>query len=722
MKNKFFSSIYIVFLAAFLMLAVSCGGGGGGGGVSLYNGSQFHNGGGAGGWGKGNQTGTGFGDSGFSSSSSSDGLLFETIPSFFYPINHIDISLVINGTPAEFPGLDTSAKKDILGLSNGDEVSGTLVITLEDGSTRNATLSPTTIGIDTKLSFAVTYNYILIDGAGTQGDVNGTYTSSSGIDVSGITWTIGGGGGGAMAPTSIGDWQSDSGAVFPAGGIISGLTGDVTLTARYSLSVIPQGDSTIYRYGNNSLANSTSFTISGGSGTCWADVSSQAVLTSVTGTNLEVSVNSTYGSTIGQTVSGTATATGAEITVTVHDDAGAAKEVKVHLVDCVSNNNGLRLNSANSTTASVTSINSIPTNGVVNGIQLDDYIANDAFTGNTTLTSLTLPNNITTINAGTFRTSNPTTSTGAFSGSSIQTLNAPGLTIIGEAAFANSQITTINLSNVTSIRTGAFANCTNLASADLSHITSGGFNQYAFYGCSNLTSVTWSSAGSTYVPANIPAHAFELSGVTNSVIANLPVSPTGYVYEIGNSAFSQCSGLTNIIIPDGISQIDDYAFLRCDNLAEITLPNNSCTIDTYCFANCSSLNKITAKYSSFEPSDTLGANFSTTNFEQNTSLHGLDLRACSTVRLPSKIFASTVGMIRIELSTNLTSLNLSDSPSAPSFGQNPIFQYSGTFAQWQNVTTSFPSNSRWGGRDIVVNCQDGAYKWDGSTDSWEVIP
>ncbi len=797
LKSRFFLSVAIIFLAIFSMLASSCGGGGGGGGSVSFQGSgaKYHNGGGNSGWGSGNQTGGGFGGSGFSSSSSSDGLLFETVPSFFYPIDHIDVSLDINGSPAEFPGLTTSATKDVLGLSNGDKVSGTLVITLTDGTTRNATLSPTTIGIDTKLSFAVTYNYILVDSAGNETEQTGTYTSSGGIDVSSITWTrtsganvdtvecwqaatgasyaasgiisgisgdviltalypelytytlVDGSGNasnitgtytfangidvsaaaswtsdGTSSGSAISGWKSDTGTVYTpnASGKITGITGDITLTARYPLNVFTVNPTTLYRYGSSSLTSSTSYGVSGGTAPYSAVASSDAVTTTVTGTSVDISINPNYGSTLGENVADTATAIGALITITISDTAGSETDVTVRLVDCVYNNNGLRLNTANTTAANLTSITNIPTNGIVNGVQLDDYIANDAFTGNTTLTTLTLPSNITTISAGTFSITDPANSTGAFSGSSITTLTAPGLTSIREAAFANSQITTITTGNVTTIGSGAFANCANLASADLSHISSGNFSQYAFYGCSALTSVTWSSGGYTYGQANIPAHAFENSGVTDSVISSLPVAPTGYVFSISNYAFADCTGLTNITIPDGINNIGDFAFNGCTGLTQLTLPNSNCTIGTYCFAGCSSLTTITAQYNTFEPSGATGGNFYISNFIGLTSLHELDLRACSTVSLPSKIFESTVGNIIIEVSTSLTSFTLTN--SGGSFGDNPIFQFSGTFTQWQNVSTHLPAN--WGGRDIVVYCQaDGvAYRWEDDTSTWSNTP
>ncbi|MBQ4496173.1 MAG: DUF1566 domain-containing protein [Spirochaetaceae bacterium] len=266
MKNKLFLFVYLFML----VVITSCGGGGGGGGVVAFqNNSQMHNGADAGGWGSGNQTGGGFG--GNSSLGGSSELLFESIPSFFSPIDHIDISLVINGSPAEFTGLDTSAKKDVLGLNNGDKVSGTAVIPLADGSTRTDTVQETTIGIDNKLSFAVTYRYILRDSSNSNPSDAGTYTSSGGINVSGINWIEGGG---SSGNTVIG-WKTEAGATYAAGGIIYGLTGDVKLTSVYGSSGAPVltatvATSTLYAEQSNPLGvdgGQTTITITGATGT-----------------------------------------------------------------------------------------------------------------------------------------------------------------------------------------------------------------------------------------------------------------------------------------------------------------------------------------------------------------------------------------------------------------------------------------------------------------------
>lgn len=48
-------------------------------------------------------------------------------------------------------------------------------------------------------------------------------------------------------------------------------------------------------------------------------------------------------------------------------------------------------------------------------------------------------------------------------------------------------------------------------------------------------------------------------------INNIPVS------KIGDSAFSYCTSLTKITIPDSITSIGDYAFLGCESLTEINI-------------------------------------------------------------------------------------------------------------------------------------------------------
>ena len=64
------------------------------------------------------------------------------------------------------------------------------------------------------------------------------------------------------------------------------------------------------------------------------------------------------------------------------------------------------------------------------------------------------------------------------------------------------------------------------------------------------------------------------------------------VVGIRGHAFQGCSGLTHIIIPDTVTQIDEYAFDWCSGLQQVTFSNNLKTIGNCAFTNCSALQAI----------------------------------------------------------------------------------------------------------------------------------
>lgn len=65
------------------------------------------------------------------------------------------------------------------------------------------------------------------------------------------------------------------------------------------------------------------------------------------------------------------------------------------------------------------------------------------------------------------------------------------------------------------------------------------------------------------------------------------------VTSIGAHAFSDCTKLTSITIPDSVTSIGDYAFVCCESLTSITIPNNITSISEYTFFGCKYLNEIT---------------------------------------------------------------------------------------------------------------------------------
>src|SRR5574344_2196910 len=79
--------------------------------------------------------------------------------------------------------------------------------------------------------------------------------------------------------------------------------------------------------------------------------------------------------------------------------------------------------------------------------------------------------------------------------------------------------------------------------------------KYAFSNCSSLTSVT----------------------IPNSVTS------------IGYAAFYGCSGLTSITIPNSVTSIGSHALYGCSGLTSVTIPNSVTSIGDFAFDGCSGL-------------------------------------------------------------------------------------------------------------------------------------
>ena len=178
----------------------------------------------------------------------------------------------------------------------------------------------------------------------------------------------------------------------------------------------------------------------------------------------------------------------------------------------------------------------------------DDVIGDYAFSGCSSLTSLTLPSSVTLIGGHAFEKCSGLTS-----------LTLPSsVTSIGEFAFRYcSGLTSLTIpSGVTTIDYYAFADCRGLTSLTLpSSVTSIGGHAFAW--CSGLTSLTLHSS-----VTSIGDYAFAwCSGLTS---LTLPSSVT----SIGGHAFESCSGLTSLTLPSSVTEIDWSAFERCNNLKE----------------------------------------------------------------------------------------------------------------------------------------------------------
>ena len=170
---------------------------------------------------------------------------------------------------------------------------------------------------------------------------------------------------------------------------------------------------------------------------------------------------------------------------------------------------------------------------------------------------------------------------------SLRTVIVTGGTIIGDDAFQNcNELTSITLpDSVTSIGESAFAGCYGLTSITIPEgVTGIGAN--AFSGCSALTDVYYQGDLSGWLgiefrdtvtdwtlvgyKANPMCEAENLY-INGELLQGELVIPEG-TQKIGDYAFYGCSGLTSIVIPDSVTSIGEVAFCGCDGLTSITIP------------------------------------------------------------------------------------------------------------------------------------------------------
>ncbi|MBO4603620.1 MAG: leucine-rich repeat domain-containing protein, partial [Salinivirgaceae bacterium] len=222
-------------------------------------------------------------------------------------------------------------------------------------------------------------------------------------------------------------------------------------------------------------------------------------------------------------------------------------------------------------------------------------------------------------------------------------------TISAYAFYGCSDITSITLPNsTTSISNHSFASCSNLTSITIPEsVTSIGDN--AFCDCKNLASVTIPNS-----VTSIGDDAFKgCSGIisltynTNAIGSAFYDNTSLKIINIGNSvtsigvaAFRDCSGLTSVTIPESVTSIGDRAFYYCRSLTSINIPNSVTSIGDDAFRGCSKLTSITIP-------------------ESVTSLGNAAFRDCSgltSVTIPNSI--TSIGHYAFEGCRNLTSVTI----------------------------------------------------------------
>ena len=191
------------------------------------------------------------------------------------------------------------------------------------------------------------------------------------------------------------------------------------------------------------------------------------------------------------------------------------------------------------------------------------------------------------------------------SGERPTSINIPeGVASIGDFAFIScTSMTEVTIpASVKQIGQNAFAKCTSLCSVAISSGTRS-IGNMAFWGCSNLTDISIPNSV-TSIGTDAFSDCNKLIQVENGVwyvdkwVVDCDTSVTDVSLRdntagFGDSAFSGCSSLTNITIPNVVTAIGNYVFSGCRSLTSITIPSNVTSIGNSAFYNCSNLTNIT---------------------------------------------------------------------------------------------------------------------------------
>jgi len=174
--------------------------------------------------------------------------------------------------------------------------------------------------------------------------------------------------------------------------------------------------------------------------------------------------------------------------------------------------------------------------------------------------------------------------------------------------------------------------------------------------------------GVTYKVTSIGQSAFW--NCTSLTEVTIPDSVT----SIGNGAFEGCTGLTSVTIPDSVTSIGNGTFSGCTSLTSVTIGNNVTSIGTAVFNNCTSLTEVTIP-------------------DSVTSIGGsafYDCTALISITIPEGV--TSIGQSAFWNCTSLTEVTIPD--SVTSIGHSAFWNcttlntvnYTGTEEQWNAIS------------------------------------
>ncbi len=257
--------------------------------------------------------------------------------------------------------------------------------------------------------------------------------------------------------------------------------------------------------------------------------------------------------------------------------------------------------------------------------------------------------------------------------------------------------------NNSTIGNRMFYNCNNLLSVDVTENLKT-ISSEAFSGCSNLMSIPLEKSSVT----NIGSSAFYNSGLIN-------ISMPSSLIKIDNAAFKNCKNMKTFSLNEGLISLGDSAFYNCTALQSINIPSTIINIGSSVFSECKGLTSVNLKNSS------VGLNmfYNCTSLSKVTipeTVNIIDNRAfygCSALKLaqfegnaPLTFGSSVFGNCNKEFEINY--LNGKTGFTTPEWNGYPCYPVNSfeekPVPSVKVAPPSFVVKGIFGGRNVTFNC------------------
>jgi hypothetical protein len=243
-----------------------------------------------------------------------------------------------------------------------------------------------------------------------------------------------------------------------------------------------------------------------------------------------------------------------------------------------------------------------------------------------------------------------------------------GVKSIGNYAFSGcSSLTSVTIPNsVTSIGSSAFTGCRSLISIAIPNSVES-IGDSAFYGCSGLTSITIPDLV-TSIGSDAFHYCSSLTAITVDTNNSYYSSMDGVLFNKSQSTLVLYpAGKTgnDYTIPNSVTSIENYAFYNCIGLTSVTIPSSVEIIGNYAFYGCTGLTAINVNGSNPEFSSINGVLF---NKDKTTLIKYPAAKVETSYTIPSS--ATEIGAWAFERCRNLTAITVP--ASVESIGEAPF--------------------------------------------------